>query len=76
MSAHRSALSGTAAYRHSPHDTQRNPPGSAEGKDPQDLVWHTPEGIDVKPLYTAADVEGLDFLDQTTCRTESVSTSG
>ncbi|MFL6804004.1 MAG: methylmalonyl-CoA mutase, partial [Xanthobacteraceae bacterium] len=27
------------------------------------LVWHTPEGLDVKPLYTAADVEGLDFLD-------------
>src|SRR3569623_2277426 len=21
-----------------------------------DLTWHTPEGIDVKPLYTAADV--------------------
>jgi methylmalonyl-CoA mutase len=24
--------------------------------------WATPEGIDVKPLYTAADTEGLDFL--------------
>ncbi|MFN7150663.1 MAG: methylmalonyl-CoA mutase family protein, partial [Microthrixaceae bacterium] len=24
--------------------------------------WSTPEGIDVKALYTAADVEGLDFL--------------
>ncbi len=24
----------------------------------KDLTWHTPEGIDVKPLYTAADVEG------------------
>ena len=23
-----------------------------------DLTWHTPEGIGVKPLYTAADVEG------------------
>ena len=22
----------------------------------RDLIWHTPEGIDVKPLYTAADV--------------------
>ena len=30
---------------------------------PEELVWHTPEGIDVKPLYTRADVEGLDFLD-------------
>ncbi|HLY39473.1 MAG TPA: methylmalonyl-CoA mutase [Candidatus Binatia bacterium] len=27
------------------------------------LVWHTPEGIDVKPLWRRADVEGLDFLD-------------
>src|ERR1051325_4069492 len=36
-----------------------------KGKDPADLVWHTPEGLDVKPLYTAADVEGLDFLDST-----------
>ena len=24
--------------------------------------WATPEGIDVKPLYTAADLDGLDFL--------------
>ena len=36
-----------------------------KGKDPADLVWHTPEGIDVAPLYTAADVQGLDFLDST-----------
>ena len=34
-----------------------------KGKDPDDLVWKTPEGIDVKPLYTAADVAGLDFTD-------------
>ncbi|WP_443024510.1 methylmalonyl-CoA mutase [Sphingomonas sp. Ant H11] len=26
----------------------------------RDLTWHTPEGIDVKPLYTAADVAGID----------------
>ncbi|WP_353204457.1 methylmalonyl-CoA mutase [Sphingomonas sp.] len=26
----------------------------------RDLTWATPEGIDVKPLYTAADVEGID----------------
>ena len=25
-----------------------------------DLTWATPEGIAVKPLYTAEDVEGLD----------------
>jgi methylmalonyl-CoA mutase len=34
-----------------------------KGADPESLVWHTPEGIDVKPLYTRADVEGLDFGD-------------
>lgn len=26
----------------------------------RDLTWHTPEGIDVKPLYTADDVAGWD----------------
>src|SRR5215210_2367406 len=31
--------------------------------DPDDLVWHTPEGIDVSPLYTAEDLEGLDHVD-------------
>src|SRR5437899_487644 len=34
-----------------------------KGADPDGLVWHTPEGIPVKPLYTRADVEGLDFAD-------------
>ncbi|MCW2247260.1 methylmalonyl-CoA mutase [Azospirillum fermentarium] len=27
----------------------------------QDLVWQTPEGIDVKALYTAADLESLEL---------------
>src|SRR5665213_2749431 len=27
---------------------------------PQSLTWHTPEGIAVKPLYTEADLEGLE----------------
>ncbi len=27
------------------------------------LVWHTPDGIDVKALYTAADVAGLPYAD-------------
>ncbi len=26
----------------------------------KDLTWHTPEGIAVKPLYTAGDVAGID----------------
>ncbi|GAT64617.1 methylmalonyl-CoA mutase [Planomonospora sphaerica] len=33
----------------------------ATGQEPADLVWETPEGIAVKPLYTAADTAGLDF---------------
>ncbi|MCR4377709.1 MAG: methylmalonyl-CoA mutase, partial [Rhodospirillales bacterium] len=28
-----------------------------------DLVWHTPEGIAVKPLYTAQDLAGLEHVD-------------
>jgi methylmalonyl-CoA mutase len=27
------------------------------------LVWQTPEGIPVNPLYTAEDLEGLEFVD-------------
>ncbi|HET8619371.1 MAG TPA: methylmalonyl-CoA mutase [Acidimicrobiales bacterium] len=34
-----------------------------KGADPDALVWHTPEGIDVRPLYTAADLQGVDGLD-------------
>ncbi|WKU43753.1 methylmalonyl-CoA mutase [Streptomyces sp. VNUA116] len=34
----------------------------ATGKSAEDLVWETPEGIGVKPLYTADDLHGLDFL--------------
>ncbi|MEE1930054.1 methylmalonyl-CoA mutase [Streptomyces sp. TRM 70351] len=32
------------------------------GRSPEELVWETPEGIGVKPLYTGEDVAGLDFL--------------
>jgi len=32
------------------------------GKDPEALTWQTPEGIAVKPLYTAEDLEALDTL--------------
>ena len=34
-----------------------------KGGDPADLVTLTPEGIAVKPIYTADDLEGLDHLD-------------
>src|SRR6185503_18500515 len=31
------------------------------GEPLETLVWHTPEGIPVKPLYTAADLEKIEF---------------
>ena len=32
-----------------------------KGLTPQDLTWHSDEGIHVKCLYTAEDLEGLDY---------------
>jgi methylmalonyl-CoA mutase len=36
---------------------------SAPGGDPTRLAWTTPEGLVVKPLYTAADLAGLPYTD-------------
>ncbi|SET87232.1 methylmalonyl-CoA mutase [Oceanicella actignis] len=33
-----------------------------KGRDPDELIWRTPEGIDVKPLYTEEDLEGVEHL--------------
>ncbi|MGB0747971.1 MAG: methylmalonyl-CoA mutase [Magnetospiraceae bacterium] len=33
------------------------------GKDVDELIWQTPEGIPVKPLYTAADLENIQHTD-------------
>ena len=33
------------------------------GKNPDDLVWVTPEGLKIKALYTAADIENLEWTD-------------
>ncbi|MGV1986400.1 methylmalonyl-CoA mutase [Agrobacterium sp. 22-221-1] len=32
-------------------------------RSPDTLVWHTPEGIEVKPLYTADDLQKVSHLD-------------
>ncbi|WP_424927618.1 methylmalonyl-CoA mutase [Amaricoccus tamworthensis] len=32
------------------------------GRPMEDLTWHTPEGIDVKPLYTEEDLDGIGHL--------------
>ena len=34
-----------------------------KGADPDSLVWNTPEGIPVKPIYSAADLEDLEYVD-------------
>ena len=34
-----------------------------KGKNPDDLTWQTAEDIDVRPLYTAADTEELQYTD-------------
>ncbi|MBC8159134.1 MAG: methylmalonyl-CoA mutase [Alphaproteobacteria bacterium] len=34
-----------------------------KGRDADDLVWQTPEGIGIKALYSAADLEGLSHVD-------------
>ena len=33
-----------------------------KGKPAASLIWTTPEGIPVKPLYTAQDLENLQFI--------------
>jgi methylmalonyl-CoA mutase len=33
-----------------------------KGASPDDLVWQTPEGIAVKPTYTAADLEDIEWI--------------
>ena len=34
-----------------------------KGRSLDDLLWHTAEGIDVKPLYTREDVQNLPHVD-------------
>ena len=34
-----------------------------KGREPEDLLWNTPEGIEVKALYTATDLEEMEHLD-------------
>ncbi len=43
-------------------DWQAQARAELKGKDPAELTWQTPEGIAVKPLYTAEDLAGLATL--------------
>jgi methylmalonyl-CoA mutase len=45
-------------------DTPADAPQEGHGRSDEAAAdWATPEGIAVQPLYTGADLEGLDFLD-------------
>jgi methylmalonyl-CoA mutase len=33
------------------------------GRDPDELAWRTPEDILIQPIYTAADLEALEYVD-------------
>ena len=43
-------------------DWRRLAEKECKGRSPDALNWRTPEGIEVKPLYTAEDLAGLDHL--------------
>jgi methylmalonyl-CoA mutase len=49
--------------RKSLQDWQTLASKECKGQSPEELTWDTPEGIEVKPLYTAEDLEGLAHLD-------------
>ena len=44
------------------HDWQDLAAKELRGTDPEALVWATPEGLPVRPLCTAADLEGLETV--------------
>jgi methylmalonyl-CoA mutase len=44
-------------------DWQKLATKERKGASPDDLLWQTPEGIEVKPLYTAEDTAGLEHMD-------------
>ena len=45
-----------------PEDWQKLAAKEARGRPLTELDWHTPEGIVVKPLYTADDLDEIDYL--------------
>ncbi|MEP1209439.1 MAG: methylmalonyl-CoA mutase [Rhizobiaceae bacterium] len=47
---------------HPPRDWLDLASKEMKGGDPEKLNWQTPEGILVKPVYTADDIDGLDHL--------------
>ncbi len=45
-----------------PRDWLQIATSEMKDRDPESLTWRTPEGIDVKPVYTEADCKNLDHL--------------
>ena len=43
-------------------DWYRRAADELKDRSPEDLVWKTPEGIEVKALYTAEDLEGIEAV--------------
>ena len=43
-------------------DWRRRAAEELKDRSPEDLVWKTPEGIEVKALYTAEDLEGIEAV--------------
>jgi methylmalonyl-CoA mutase len=50
-------------HRSTLQDWRQGADEELRGKSLDELVWTTPEGIPVKPLYTAEDLENLAFVD-------------
>jgi len=44
-------------------DWQRQAESELRGDPLQGITWQTPEGIEVKPVYTAADLENISMID-------------
>jgi methylmalonyl-CoA mutase len=53
----------TGFPKKSPDDWKSLAGKECKGRDVQELNVQTPEGIEIKPLYTAEDLRGLDHLD-------------
>jgi len=56
-------ISMTDGKRNSITEWQQLVSKELRGKSLDDLTWHTPEGIDVKPLYSAEDVAQIPHMD-------------
>ncbi len=52
----------TDKSKQSPAEWRELAAGELRGRALDDLTWHTPEGIAVKPLYSAEDLAGLDHV--------------